>query len=161
VFLISIMRLKPKKTNNKTMLAIETEIKNLFAKMIKEGAKPQNLMAIEKIYRLETNHFKSGQFLQGYSAGMEKFNDSFPYGWTSLKQFWINNPSFKPIGFTINTEGGTGIKKTFLKFKTPEAAIKTLYYFLSLHKFDVGRWHALTDNSPQQLVYENKILKVH
>jgi hypothetical protein len=98
----------------------------------------------EKIYRLETNHFKSGQFKGTYSPGMEKFSDKFPYGWTTInKILWSKNPEFKPIGLKTFTENGTGKQKTFLQFRNIEGGVFTLCAFLQYFGNNAGRWFSL------------------
>src|SRR5271157_3427062 len=71
----------------------------------------------EKIYRLETNNFLSGQYTGSYSAGMEPASGvtAYPYGWTSLQSFWDSNPLYKPVGLLNYTESGTGIYKPYIQ----------------------------------------------
>ncbi len=52
---------------------------------------------VERIFRFETNHFKQG-FEGNYSAGMHPTTEKFPYGWTSLKNFWLKYPRYAPKG---------------------------------------------------------------
>lgn len=42
---------------------------------------------VEKIFRLETRHFKSEQFVNTGSAGMVAVKTGFPFGWGSLLRF--------------------------------------------------------------------------
>ncbi len=53
---------------------------------------------VERIYRLETAHFKSGQYQYSGSAGMVATRQAFPYGWKSLETFWIARPDLAPLG---------------------------------------------------------------
>lgn len=67
--------------------------------IIKENFGGDIAKMVEKIYRLETAHFKSTQFLLTYSAGMMKFKNTFPYGWGNFRTLWTVHPSFAPIGY--------------------------------------------------------------
>lgn len=96
---------------------------------------------VEAIYRLETNHFKSGQFKGTFSPGMEKFADTYPYGWNTIhKVVWSKHPEYRPIGFKPFTEGKTGIKKYFLVFPSIRSAVMTLAGFLEYYDNNPGRW---------------------
>lgn len=53
---------------------------------------------VEKIYRLETAHFASGQYKATGSPGMTATKLSFPYGWNSLAKLWRDRPESAPIG---------------------------------------------------------------
>lgn len=102
---------------------------------------------VEKIYRGETAHFKSVQFLLTYSAGMLKFKDIYPYGWGNFKTFWALNPSYAPTGYAkiyVNRE-----KKDFfyLAFPSLTAAMMTLGYYVK--KNGPLRWNS-TDKNEQQ-----------
>lgn len=100
----------------------------------------------------------SGGYKNTNAPGMEDVRDSagkpkpFPYGWTSLNQFWLSNPGYAPIGIWSHTDG-TGKVKPFLIFPTTEAGMMTLAEWLETHR--PGNWFS-TDLS-QQLDYENKI----
>lgn len=137
-------------------LAIQRALK-VFPKDIVENA--------ERIFRLETNHFKSGQFLKTLSPGMEKFGEKYPYGWNTLdKIFWSKFPQYKPIGTSVHKEGtgvlGTGGKiKTFLSFPNMDASFFTLCAFLLHYKNNPGRWFSLDANSQQ--TYNNSIYKIN
>jgi hypothetical protein len=102
---------------------------------------------VEKIYRGETAHFKSTQFLLTYSAGMLKFKNVYPYGWGNFKTFWALNPSFAPTGYAkiyVTRE-----KKDFfyLAFPSLTAAMMTLAYYVQ--KNGPLRWNS-TDKNEQQ-----------
>jgi hypothetical protein len=55
---------------------------------------------VESIFRNETRHFQSGQFLQSRSAGMVAVKKDFPYGWYKFEKFWTAYPDHKPLGLT-------------------------------------------------------------
>lgn len=113
---------------------------------------------VERIYRLETNHFKSGQYKKTYSPGMEMHSDNYPYGWTGSLKLWSKNPHYKPIGFVTMREGGTNIPKTFLKFASLEAAMFTLADYLSRYNNNPGRWYSLNQSAQERYLRSiNKI----
>lgn len=110
----------------------------------------------ERIFRLETNHFKSGQFLGTLSPGMEKFGNIYPYGWNTVHTIiWKNSPQYAPIGFETFTENRTGIKKTFLKFPNMTASLITVCAFLQYYNNVPGRW--FSTNANQQATYNKSI----
>jgi hypothetical protein len=96
---------------------------------------------VERIYRLETGHFKSGQFLSTGSPGMLMHNIDFPYGWNVCKQLWTNNENFAPVGNVDFTVGGK--KYTYLVFPTFNAAAMSLVEYLK--KYRPGRWFSKDD----------------
>ena len=110
------------------------------------------LVWLEAIYRLETNHFKSTQFLKTFSAGMEKFGEPPYYGWNA-KHFG----NITPIGTVDMRENNTGVKKTFIVFKNFPDAMIVLANFLK-HHGRAGRWFS-TDEKKQR-EYEMKLLQV-
>jgi hypothetical protein len=97
----------------------------------------------ERIFRLETSHFSSLQFLKTWSPGMERFAPSYPYGWTTLdKIFWSSNPIHKPIGIFTMPENKTGITKTFLKFLTLTDSVLTVCAFLQNNGNNPAAWYS-------------------
>lgn len=106
-------------------IVTENEIRNAL-KIVEQNFGTDIAKLVEKIYRAETAHFKSVQFLLTYSAGMLKFKDTYPYGWGNFKTFWALNPSYKPVGYVqiyVTRE-----KKDFfyLAFGSLTAAMMTL-----------------------------------
>jgi hypothetical protein len=105
---------------------------------------------VEQIFRNETKHFKSGGFASTFSAGMESFSDKQPYGWSVVKKFWENNPSYAPIGIVEQKENNSamldsrGVRK-FIKFPTIEASIMTVAYIINSRGGDGGSWFSIKD----------------
>jgi len=96
----------------------------------------------EKMYRLESNIYRSGQFNSDYSAGQEAFKNTFPYGWTSLSEFWISNPQYAPIGLdSSRLDAQTGKGVTFIKFANFEAGFFTLCETLKIRNNNVASWN--------------------
>jgi len=110
---------------------------------------------VERIYRIETAHFTSGQFLKTFSPGMEVAagtrGQTFPFGWTSMKEFWEQMDLIP--GFHTMPENKTGIKKTFLKFPNPYTAMRSLALYV--RKYRPERWYS-TD-PVKQMEYRNKL----
>lgn len=102
---------------------------------------------LEQLFRNETAHFKSKQFLAGHSPGMEaaKGATEFPYGWTSLKQYWTINPQYKPIGLHSMVENtsalakGIGVKQ-FIKFPSVEASMMSVAQLIMIRDGNFGKW---------------------
>jgi hypothetical protein len=113
------------------------------------------LSNVEKIYRLESANFTSGQFLGTWSPGMEKAKDVYPYGWTSLRPYWDANPLVKPVGLKTFTENGTGIKKTFIKFPTLNAGVFTLCKWLQNNGNKPAKW--FSTNTASMANYQKKL----
>lgn len=113
---------------------------------------------IERMYRLETNHFKSGQFKHTFSPGMESFGKSYPYGWNTMARiFWDANPQHRPVGFYKGKETQTGITKIFLKFPTLKSAMLTVAMFLRNYSNNPGRW--FSTDLKKQTAYNDSIYK--
>lgn len=109
----------------------------------------------ERIFRLESGNFTSGQFLGTYSPGMEPASPNFPYGWNSLKDFWLEHSEYKPVGLKTYTENGTGIKKQFIQFPTIEAGVMTICQWLAIFGNNPGRW--FSTEIDLQTSYNDKI----
>lgn len=110
---------------------------------IKFGLTKSEAEKLEQQYRLETAHFKSGQFKGTLSPGMEKFSNSFPYGWYSLNTyFWSEYPEHRPKGFYPYTEGGTGKTKYFLKFPDIESAMATTLHNARMKGGKFEAWYS-------------------
>jgi len=90
---------------SKSDLQSESNLQEVFKVLIRKYGKAiaQN---VERIFRWETGHFKSAQYLATGSAGMTTGSTAFPYGWKSLENFWTANPASKPVGIVgFNVEG--------------------------------------------------------
>jgi hypothetical protein len=109
----------------------------------------------EKIFRLETGNFKSGQWLGTFSPGMQNTTNVYPYGWTSLKPFWDSHQEYKPIGLKVYTENGTGKKVSFIQFPNVEGAVMTVCEFLKAHNNNGARWFSLDEG--EQASYQAKL----
>lgn len=88
---------------------------------LKNNYGPEFARQIEKIFRLETAHFRSGQFKEGNSPGMVATKSTYPFGWRSLDEFAransIDGHKFG-IGRTFVVKGKNYRYVTFPDFNT-------------------------------------------
>lgn len=123
---------------SKADLQDETKLRQVFDLITKTYGKPiaQN---VERIYRWETGHFKSGQYLASGSAGMTTNKTSYPWGWSSLRPLWDKKPELKPVGtvkFIVE-----GKEYTYLAFPGAAGFI-ALAEILKLRDNNPGRWNS-------------------
>lgn len=142
------------------MIIDEQLLKSKF-QAIRDIYGSQRAADLERVYRLETNHFKSKQFAETGSPGMEAHAPAFPYGWTSLLPFWTANPQHKPVGFYQVFENvGLGqsipTTKKFLKFPSFESALLTLNAYAE--KYPIERW--FSTRADQQQLYRDKLNEI-
>jgi hypothetical protein len=132
----------------------DVQLQAAFDAIKKRFGKPiaQN---VERIYRLETGNFKSGNYLSTGSAGMVAAGAAPNYGWNSLQTFWNANPDFKPLGtvrWYVLRENQT---IPYLAFKGAGGAF-TVAEIMRLRGNDPGKWISLTDTAAQNN-YRNKV----
>jgi hypothetical protein len=123
-------------------------------KYIKDKYGLETATVVEKIYRLETGHFGSGQFANTFSPGMEKHGSNYPFGWTSMENFW-SSINFTPAFYTM-PENTTGIVKTFIKFPNVQMAMESLAYYIK--KYNPERWYSL--DPVKQAEYRATLAKI-
>ena len=113
---------------------------------------------IERMYRDETAHFKSGQYKACGTGGMEAFGSAPYYGWDS--SFFEANPEFHPIGIWsayenkgMSGQGGnqqvTTRKKEFVVLPSVLAGMEYKAFYINKHNGNWARWHS-TKASNQQ-----------
>lgn len=114
---------------------------------------------VERIYRLETAHFKSTQFKGTGSAGMHAFNDNFPFGWGNEMREFIKKYPKAENGFFIKTytESGTGRKQKYLGFKNIKYAFLFLAFVID-KRGNPASWHTL--NKEKQIKYLHALKNV-
>ncbi len=110
---------------------------------------------IERIFRNETAHFKSGGFLKTLSPGMEAFADSFPYGWSTPAKFWEESPTYSPKGLEIERENSSAMLKSrgdrkFIVFPTIEASMMTVAYIIHTRGGNGGAWFSVSNEEAQK-----------
>jgi len=123
----------------------------------------ENAIKIEALFRNETKHFTSGNFLICYSPGMEATKDVMPYGWTSLAKFWKDKPEYAPIGIHKQVENSSRMmasrgERRFIKFPSLEAAMMTVAKRLSDKAWYTGAW--ASNNVDSQKKYADYLLKI-
>ncbi|WP_185247647.1 peptidoglycan-binding domain-containing protein [Chryseobacterium bernardetii] len=144
---INSLAIVPKKKNNGfTIEDAEAALKIINARYGKEMAQ-----TIEKIYRWETGHFKSGQYVNCGSPGMEAFGEAPSYGWNS--DVYTKYPEYIPVGLWERYEnkgksgqGGnkqiTDRAKKYIMFPSVEAGMSYIAEFILRYDGNVGRWHS-------------------
>lgn len=114
---------------------------------------------VEKIFWNETN-FKSGQYVNSGSAGMATWSETFPYSWSSLADFWKDNPDYAPIGritYKIGREDGK--EWSYLAFGNAGGYV-TLAQILKMRGNDVGRYASTDPNSDTAQWYRDRIASI-
>jgi len=114
---------------------------------------------VERIYRQETG-FKSGQYINSGSAGMAAASQAFPYGWSSLRENWEENPDLAPVGMIAykigRLNGDIWRYLAFKKYGGFHACAAILY----LRDNDPGRYAATDPNHPSAVSYRAAIAKI-
>ena len=103
---------------------------------------------IEKMLRLETGNFTSGQYKQTGTAGMEAGN----WG-TTLKKYF-------PNGYTTitMTDAHTGQPRQFIKWNSVLDFVKFLNWYIDARNGEWWKWNALTNDSNSD--YATNVAKV-
>lgn len=123
--------------------ALTTQLRAAFNRVITDFGVPvaEN---VERIYRLETDGFTSGQFRRTNTAGMHAFKATFPFGW-SLGADGLSASDFLPTIAMKENASGT---YQWVVFKDLGQAIHYLGYFLNKFENNPGRWKT-TDPAKQ------------
>lgn len=129
---------------------------------------------VERIYRLETAGFTSGQYeraadiipirfvpqdmpvvVERFEAtgtpGMHANGSTFPFGWTSLRGAGFNAGDFNPVVTMSENAGGGPIQ--WVAFKRNEDAAYFMGYFLNKYGNRPGRWRADDAHPEVQATY--------
>lgn len=149
---------------------MEKEIIAAITKVNEAYGKPAAIK-VEALFRNETRHFKSGNYAATFSPGMEAVKKPdgsalpYPYGWTSLREFWDQNPQYKPTGIHLQVENDSGQAKSrgeraFIKFPSVEAAFMTVAKRLQMKGWDTGAWFADANHPDKQASYRDYITKI-
>ena len=143
---------------------IEKEIE-LALNKVKEVYGLAHAKRLEQLFRNETAHFKSSNFLATLSPGMEigVGKETFPFGWTSLLQFWTINPQYAPSGIYKQVENTSALAKsrgerTFIKFENCIASFMSVAHLIKLRGGDFGPW--FSKNAVQLLKYNQELDKI-
>ncbi len=132
---------------NGKLITDQDTIISAFQKSISEYGKSYTC-TLESLFRNETAHFQSTQWLNCYSPGMEmtKGTDKPCYGWSQLDVFWTETkPEYAPIGIWSAVDNDSALIKStglqgFLKFPSVEAGILSVAKLISLRDGNFGSW---------------------
>lgn len=116
---------------------------------------------VEKIYRLETANFSSGQYLASGSAGMTAPVSVYPYGWSSLAGFWGVNPGSGPVGvvhWCVRGSDGNLKQYSYICFSAGWGFV-ALAEILKARGNDPGRWYSSLPGP--QAEYREKINRIN
>jgi hypothetical protein len=175
-----ITKILDAKIEEKTDKTAPSEIQ-LALRKVKEMFGEKIAKNVEKIYRLETADFTSGQYQKTKGAGTEAQTEFrpplvapvpkvYPYGWN--RKLWDSKPEYKPTGtYAMNenirvggmTVKGGGIVKHFIVFPSVEAGMMHLADYLNRYENDALRWYAgdpSPANDPKRKEYEQMLSKV-
>lgn len=128
-------------------------------KDLKQKYPLDTLRLIERIYILESGNFKSQQFLNTYTPGIEAVSNRAPmYGWSTKHLKGIENAN-KPVGIVPMKDNHTGVNTNYVKFPTlRDGVLFTLNYFMNYgNETALKRWNA-NPNYPKKLLTLKTIL---
>ncbi len=162
IYIVNKRLLKVKFDSMGNRIINESEIKTAFQKVsLQYGA--EYARKVEQLFRKETAHFKSGQFLKTLSPGMEIAGGTnstktvFPFGWSSLQRFVSSNPKYAGNYYVSKmNENGTGFAKTFIGFPSMEASAMFVAWFIkNVRNNRFGYWYSMNESSA--LSYESNM----
>ena len=119
------------------------ELKNNFG--------PEFAKRIEQLFRYETRHFRSKQFLEGNSPGMVATKTTYPFGWPSLDEYnrekSIDGRKYS-VGriFVVNDRNFQYVK--FPDFKT--SANFVAWFIRNKRGGVVQKWNSLNEAKAQE-----------
>lgn len=111
---------------------------------------------VERIYRLETASFTSGQFRLTNTAGMKALSLSWPFGWP--KRGTVPEMFAEPVSMSENAGGGPFNWVAFKRF--PDAA-EYLAKFLQAYGNDPARWRTDRLDSPTAASYRAAVAAIN
>ncbi|HGH1347634.1 LysM peptidoglycan-binding domain-containing protein [Acinetobacter baumannii] len=151
---------QPKQEKNK--LFNEEDARNAL-KVIHEKYGKDIAIIVEKMYRVETRHFKSEQYQHCGTPGMEKNGSAPYYGWDS--SLFTDKPTgtwsaYENAG--LSGSGGnaqvTTSKKVFVCVSSVLVGMTYVAKYIKKYNGNYARWFALEDG--KQAVYRNALSKV-
>lgn len=153
VFLLLLPK-KTSKNNTQNGMLAEDDIKEAL-RGLKNKYGAEKAAMIERLFRLETAHFKSSQWVNARTPGMEIGGGVkiFPYGWSSLYEF-AKAYDYEPADFDTWThpENKTGKIKTFIVFPSVKAAFDFVGYLMNKRNWNFGSWYSTKAEAQQQYV---------
>jgi hypothetical protein len=116
---------------------------------------------LEKLFRLETAHFKSGQFRRSGSAGMVANKTEFPFGWNSLKEY-LNTPlavDKNPENYGVISMNVRGKEWKYIAFPNLVDSMLFIAWFIGAKRGgNFSAWYSL--NADKQKEYASKMAGV-
>ncbi|HCI8634831.1 TPA: hypothetical protein NP727_003028 [Klebsiella pneumoniae] len=117
---------------------------------------------VERMFRIETKHFTSGQYQHCGAPGMEVHGAPPAYGWSS--DFFSQHPEYQPTGIWSKKEGRglsgqggnsqvTDKPKQFVVFDSVESSMEYIVYYINKLGGNYARWYS-TQDSAQKLYRE-------
>lgn len=128
----------------------DQELKKAFSRISAKYGQ-EYAKKLEQLYRKETAHFKSGQFLKTLSPGMEiaggvgSTQTTFPFGWSSLQEYANQTLVNKTAFYTHKmNENQTGYAKTFIGFPDIHTSVDfTAWFIKNKRGGQFGKWYSL------------------
>jgi hypothetical protein len=118
---------------------------------LKRNFGPEFAKRMEQLFRYETRHFESKQFLEGYSPGMVATKTTYPFGWASLDEFNRANSidgNRYAVGrvFVVNGENFR-----YVKFPDFETSLNFVAWFIRNKRGGVvQKWNSLNEATAQR-----------
>jgi hypothetical protein len=115
---------------------------------------------IEQAVRLETAHFKSGQFKKCKTPGMVATKDLFPFGWSSLREYaeimGLDSRSFGLVYFATTSDSKP---RNYIRFSSVYHGIYFFGWFIANKRNkNVAAWYGLKQS--MQTSYNAKLDKI-
>ncbi len=142
---------------------LDHSLRVMFGTVLKDNYSPEFAKQMEKMYRFETGHFKSGQFLEGYSPGMVG-TGVYPWGWNSLNKYiddYLRTTPEEAAEIKARLKLGRvfsvrGRNYQYVCFPNPEFAINFVAWFIwNIRGGRVGKWGTLSESGAS--LYEETI----
>jgi hypothetical protein len=157
MFLGAMIRIKKRNSGLFTVQDGKEALRKIYDKYGKDMS-----VIVERMFRIETKHFTSGQYQHCGAPGMEVHGAPPAYGWSS--DFFSQHPEYQPTGIWSKKEGRglsgqggnaqvTDKPKQFVVFDSVESSMEYIVYYINKHGGNYARWYS-TQDSAQKLYRE-------
>ncbi|WRW30509.1 hypothetical protein VPX56_17190 [Enterobacter wuhouensis] len=157
MFLGAMIRIKKRHSGLFTVQDGKEALRKIYDKYGKDMS-----VIVERMFRIETKHFTSGQYQHCGAPGMEVHGAPPAYGWSS--DFFSQHPEYQPTGIWSKKEGRglsgqggnaqvTDKPKQFVVFDSVESSMEYIVYYINKHGGNYARWYS-TQDSAQKLYRE-------